>query len=97
MHGSKQLSMCGDICDRITWRMKVDPTFFVDRICVTEGSCPNLKLSLSVTEAPWVDCHVRLTAGLHSSGRRDGLQSGWAAPALGPLTRTYHAAAMACC
>ena len=24
--------MCGDMCDRITWRMKVDPTLLVDTI-----------------------------------------------------------------
>ena len=24
--------MCGDMCDRITWRMKVDPTLLEDTI-----------------------------------------------------------------
>ena len=24
------VGMCGDMCDRITWRMKVDPTLLVD-------------------------------------------------------------------
>ena len=51
--------MCGDICDRITWRMKVDPTFFVDRIWCDRGIVSQSK----TVRSSMVDCHVRPIQG----------------------------------